>query len=648
MAEVGHFALWLSWFLALAGIAVGIAGAVKRNFRLIEITARITLAGSLLVWVSTALLGALFVTNDYTNQYVWQHSNRAMDVVYKISAIWGGMDGSMLLWCAFGGFGAALVAARIHHYPRQVAPWALVFLNSSLLFFLTITTYLTNPFRYIAAPFIPPDGNGLNPLLQNPFMAIHPPMLYAGFTTLAVPYAFCLAALASGSLSFDWIRHTRVWALVAWSFLTAGIVLGGYWAYIELGWGGFWAWDPVENASFLPWLTATAYLHSVMVQERKGALKRWNIWLIVVTYGLTVFGTFLTRSGVVQSVHAFASTDVGWVFLLYLAIILVMTSGLMIFRHAELKPDRPIGSLFSREAAFLLNNLLLLSICFATIWGVLFPIFSEAVTGQKHAVGIPFFNTINVPFFLGLLALMAIGPFLAWRETSLKRLRGVFALPLLVAMVTTAAVVWAGAQNLYAVMAYGVCALVLTTIVGEMHRDAKSKARGGLRKLMQRKSDRYGAHLVHFGIVVMAVSITAATAHKTEQEISLGIGQSANVGRFELSLDKLGERQDSNFTALAADVKVKDRASATETGSLRPELRFYSNNQETTTEVALRSSLREDLYIVLAGLDNEGQRAAFKVYINPLQVWLWWGALIVVIGTLMVIVPQRVVAPRSR
>ena len=311
-----------------------------------------------------------------------------MSWIYKITAVWGGMDGSMLLWASLLTCFSGVTAASSRHYAPEFRPWLLSVLNSSGLFFLTVVLYFTNPFRYIAADFIPPDGNGLNPLLQNPYMAIHPPTLYLGFTALSVPYAFCIAALLSKKLDINWLKYSCRWTLIAWGFLTAGITLGGHWAYLELGWGGFWAWDPVENSSFLPWLIATAYLHSVMVQERRGILKVWNVILIVAAYGLTVFGTFLTRSGIVQSVHAFAETDIGWIFLIYLSLLVIVAFVLLALRWRLLQPEQKISSLFSREVFFLMNNIIFVGICFATFWGVMFPVLSEAITGKKQAVGL--------------------------------------------------------------------------------------------------------------------------------------------------------------------------------------------------------------------------------------------------------------------
>jgi cytochrome c-type biogenesis protein CcmF len=571
-----------------------------------------------------------------------------MPWVYKITAIWGGMDGSMLLWSFLVAVFCALVARASARYPRPLCAWLYAFLNSSTLFFTTITLFLTDPFRYLKSPVVMPDGNGLNPLLQNEYMAIHPPMLYLGFTGLAIPYAFCMAALASGHMSNDWIRLTRRWTLIAWTFLTAGIVLGGHWAYLELGWGGFWAWDPVENASFLPWLTATAFLHSVMVQERKGMLKIWNIFLVVLTYALTVFGTFLTRSGIVQSVHAFASTDIGWVFLSYLGFIIVVAIGLVFIRFKQLKPERAIESMLSREALFLLNNLVLLSICFAVLWGVMFPVFSEAFTGVKQTVGIPFFNRVNVPLFLVLIALMGIGPTIAWKRSSPRQLMRSFALPFVGAFLVAVALVWAGITEFYPVLSYAICFFVVMTIISEVNRGLHAQA--GVAKtsawspstvatLFRRQRVKYGAHIIHFGVLVMTVAITASMAHKVEREFTLAPGERFSVGRFSLELSEFHEEQNPNYSAVQAHVVVHSLKDDSVLAVLAPELRFYPKNKETTTEVALRMGHREDLYLVLAGVDDSGVKASMKVFINPLQVWLWYGAIIMIIGGITVAIP---------
>ena len=660
MNEFGAFALSLAWLLALFSVCAGCylglprVGALRggevatKRLAWIEVVRRSTIAVCLALGCALVGLGYGFVTNDYSVQYVWQYSNRAMPWVYKITAIWGGMDGSMLLWCFLIAAFCACVAKSSTRYPRPLLPWLYCFLNSSTLFFTTITLFLTNPFRYLKAPMVMPDGNGLNPLLQNEYMAIHPPMLYLGFTGLAIPYAFCMAALASGHMSNDWIRITRRWTLIGWTFLTAGIVLGGHWAYLELGWGGFWAWDPVENASFLPWLTATAFLHSVMVQERKGMLKVWNIFLSVLTYALTVFGTFLTRSGIVQSVHAFASTDIGWVFLTYLGGLIALAIFLVIMRRVELRPERTIESLFSREAVFLLNNLVLLSICFAVLWGVMFPVFSEAFTGVKQTVGIPFFNAVNVPLFLALVLLMGIGPTIAWKRSSIKQLIRSFAWPFGLAWLVALALVWGGVTEFYPVLAYSISFFVFMTILAEIQRGLRAQgavlqtptwAPTTLAGLFRRHRVKYGAHIIHFGVVMMTVAITASMAHKVEREFTLAPGERFNVGRFSLELTEFHEAQFSNYSAVQSHVTVRSIKDDSILQVMAPELRFYPKNKETTTEVALRMSQREDLYLILAGIDDTGTRASLKVFINPLQVWLWYGAIIMVLGGVVVAIP---------
>ncbi len=648
MNEFGNFALVTAWILALFGMIGGARAASTRNRSWFLSARNATFFSSIASALAIGTLAVLFLSHDYRNAYVWQFSNRSMEWYYKVSAIWGGMDGSMLLWAFMLSISCAVVALRLESQNLRSAPWVLAVMNSSLLFFLGVVTFLTNPFRYLQSPLIPADGNGLNPLLQNPYMAIHPPTLYAGFTTFSIPFAFCMAALFAKELSNEWIRLTRRWTLIAWAFLTAGIVLGGHWAYIELGWGGFWAWDPVENASFLPWLTGTAFLHSVMVQERKNMLRFWNVWLIVSTYALTVFGTFLTRSGVVQSVHAFAETDIGWIFLVYLGIIFALTCFFTWLRRAELRSERQISSLLSREAFFLLNNLVLLSICFATLWGVLFPVLSEAVTGQKQTVGIPFFNAVNVPLFLLLLFLMGIGPLIAWKRASARSLRDTFLAPFLIGCVASAILVWAGIVGFYPVTSYGLCVFVLLTILGELHRGLRVQRASlpqastieSVERLVRRHRSRYGGYLVHLGVLVAAISITASMAHKTEHEFSLAQGEKLDIGRFSLTLKDFHEVQNDNYVALIANVEAALRSDGSPVALLSPELRRYKAKDESTSEVALRIGMREDLYLVLAGLDEKGERAALKVFINPLQIWLWVGAVIMVVGAIIVMLPR--------
>lgn len=651
MNSFGSFSLFLAWTLALFGFFAGIVAAKKKSRSWFDSARNATIAVGVCSVVALVTLAALFVSDDYSNQYVWQFSNRSMQTVYKVSAIWGGMDGSMLLWAGILALSGSIVAFRSDRGSRLLMPWVLSIINSSSLFFLTVVVFLSNPFRPIKAPFIPPDGNGLNPLLQNPFMAIHPPTLYSGFTTFAVPYAFCLAAVISGQLSNEWIRLTRQWTLVAWAFLTAGIVMGGFWAYIELGWGGFWAWDPVENASFLPWLTGTAFLHSVMVQERKNMLKFWNVWLVVGTYGLTVFGTFLTRSGVVQSVHAFASTDIGWIFLAYLALLVLVTAAATFYRRVELRSERRIESLFSREAAFLINNLIFLSICFATLWGVMFPVLSEAVTGSKQTIGAPFFNAVNVPLFLLLVFMMAIGPLIAWRKASIQQVRKTFLRPFLFSFGVGVVLALAGITEFYALLAYSLSFFVLLTVMGEIYRSARAQRLAKeseasfpqeVTTLLRRHRLRYGGDLVHLGGALCTVAITASMTLKIDKDAALAVGESFEAGAFRFTLRGLKSIEEENYQAIRAEVQIDRLKDGTNVTLLSPEMRIYQRAEETTTmEVALRTGLLQDIYVVMAGLDTTGKKAALKIFINPLQIWLWVGAIVMVVGTIVVLIPQR-------
>ena len=649
MIEFGHYAICLAWLLALYATIGGAVSGYFKNRKLFISVAQASSVGFLSQLIAISALTYAFLTNDYTNQYVWQYSNKDMPAIYKISAIWGGMDGSMLLWCFLLSFSVFILARKSFRIPGNLMPWVLSVANSSSLFFLTVVVYFTNPFRYLKSAYIPPDGNGLNPLLQNPYMAVHPPLLYLGFTTLAIPYAFCMGALLSGTLSNEWLKLTRKWLLVAWAFLTAGIVMGGHWAYIELGWGGFWAWDPVENASFLPWLTSTAFLHSVMVQERKNMLRIWNVWLVVATYALTVFGTFLTRSGIVQSVHAFASTDIGWIFLLYLGILIGLALILTIFRWKSLKSERKLESFFSRETAFLINNLVFLSICFAVLWGVMFPVFSESMTGERQSVGIPFFNSVNVPLLLILIFLMGVGPMIAWKKASLKSIFRTFIVPFLTAFAFGALLVYLGVEGFYPVLSYSLCFFVLMTIVVEYHRalrvqrishDSQAGIISGSANLLRRHSSRYIGYLIHIGILIMTVAITASMASKVEREFTLSKDQSYKIGRYELKLNDVQPNDSENYSAVFADVSVTNISDGELYANLKPEMRSYTRNNENTTEVALKMGLLEDLYLVLAGISEDGSRASFKIFINPLQIWLWIGTLVVVFGTALLIIPK--------
>lgn len=653
---IGHFSLLLAWILSFYGLIAGLYGAKTSNIRISRSASRAVVLMGGLSLLSLIFLCVSFLTNDYTNLYVWQHSSNDMHPMYLIGAVWGGMDGSMLLWAVIMSLFAALVVLRKAAVPEALFVWVVPMLSGACAFFLTVVSALTNPFRLIPDSISHFDGNGLNPLLQNPSMMIHPPLLYLGFTGFVVPFAFCLAALASNQLSVSWIRLTRRWTLVAWCFLTAGIVLGGNWAYIELGWGGFWAWDPVENASFMPWLTGTAFLHSVMVQEHRGMLKVWNIMLAVLTYLLTVFGTFLTRSGVVQSVHAFAETDVGWVFLAYMIVLFVIVLVLLSLRWKSLKPDSVLQSYISREAAFLFNNLCLLAILVTTLWGTMLPVITEAMTGEKSVVGPPFFNKVNNPLFLALLFLMAIGPLISWRKNSLKQLKKLFLFPFLLSTFFFILGVWLDPERPLASLSFALSGLVVITIAIEFHRAARARSVvSGKSSIMEvgalliRKPRKYGAHVVHLGVAFAAISITASMAYKIERDLALELGSPQKVGSYNLALLGLKEGSGYGYKSLSTEIEVSDARTGEFITRMYPEKREYTRSGEITTEVDIRSTLKEDLYIAFAGLEQiekgavspagsvQNKRAVLKVFINPLQVWLWFSSLLILFGSLVIL-----------
>ena len=658
MIDLGHFSLVCAWFLALYAVVIGGVGAVKRDQRYSSSAVGSLHLTAVMGFGALSGLGALFLQHDYRYRYVWQTSNNDMPWYYLVSAIWGGMDGSLLLWAVMMCMFASAVVFRVSSMPRELGRWLTPVLSAASLFFLSVVLFLTNPFRMLPEGALPPDGNGLNPLLQNPSMLIHPPMLYSGFTGFVVPFAFCVAALLSGDLSDQWIVRTRRWTLIAWGLLTCGIVLGGNWAYIELGWGGFWAWDPVENASFLPWLTGTAFLHSVMVQERKGMLKVWNVSLAISTYLLSVFGTFLTRSGIVQSVHAFAETDFGWVFLAYIAAVALLCGGLVAFRWSSLRPERRLESYLSREAAFLFNNLILLAICFATFWGVMFPVLSEWLTGEKSVVGPPFFNQVNVPLFLALLFMMGVGPLIAWRRASLSSMRKTFAAPMLTGSTVVLLCLLVDPGRVYPALGFGLSVFAIATVEGEFRRGAKARrqlmgdgAAASVLGLVRSRPRKYGGFIVHLGVGVMAFAITASMAYKIERDVVLRAGESVRVGPYSLTFVGMQREMRKDHSALIATLEAYEGGSTKLLGMLKPEKRAYVRNEETTSEVDIRMTLRDDLYVALTGIEVSGTAEAaasqdptkapamFKVFVNPLQIWLWAGALITLFGTVIVLEP---------
>lgn len=652
MDSLGSFAVLLALTTCAYAFLAGIVAHLKKH-PVLRATAR--RAGVVIfptLSVAMACLWGLFLTDEFSIAYVANHSNRDLPFLYKFAALWSGQEGSLLFWSWILS-GYIFFVLLKHREEGELRPLAGVILAGIQLFFLILNAFVVSPFRVLAEiasdgttrPFVPADGRGLNPLLQYPEMVLHPPTLYLGYVGFSVPFAFALAALIMRSPGERWIHVTRRWTMIAWGFLTLGILMGAHWAYAVLGWGGYWGWDPVENASFMPWLTGTAFLHSVMMQERRGMLKVWNVWLVFITFLLCVFGTFLTRSGVVSSVHAFAQSPIGHWFVGFLLLVFAVCLFFFSRRRDYLRSEHRLEAVLSRESSFLFNNLVLLAACFAVLWGTLFPVISEAVTGSKVSVGPPFFNRVNIPIFLLLLLLTGVGPLLAWRRTSWESLKRNFTYPTLIGAATGALLFVFGVRDPYALLAFGLSAFVTVTIVSEFYRGARViRSQTGrtwahaLLELVLRNTRRYGGYVVHFGIVVMAIGI-AGSAFEKEREMEMTVGSTMELGRYAVTLkDRArGETPNYIYERLTLEVRRGDERLTT----LEPERRLYTASEQPLTKVTIHSGWREDLYIYFAGVNSETGMPIIHAYVNPLVRWLWIGGGIVLLGTLVALYPGR-------
>lgn len=653
MDSFGNLALTVALAFALYAVIALFVGTQTKRRALVKSGERSVYVFFAFITLAVVSLLYLLLRSDFSVEYVAHVTNRDMPFYYKLAALWGGQAGSLLLWTWVVSIYTTIVAVRNRNRRTDLVPVALGVMSATALFFLSLNIFSENPFRHLAVqhagnvgpvPFAPQDGNGLNPLLQHPVMVIHPPILYSGYIGMVVPFAFAMAALITRELGNAWISLIRRWTLVAWGLLGLGIILGGKWAYMELGWGGYWAWDPVENASLMPWLTATAFLHSVIVQEKKDMLKVWNVVLIIATYLLVIFGTFLTRSGVVSSVHAFAQSSIGIFFVSYIALAGALSTWLIFSRLEYLRSDNELDSVVSRESSFLFNNLIFLSACFAVLWGTIFPVISEAIQGEKISVGAPFFNKINVPVGLVLLFLTGVGPLLAWRKSSMKSLRKNFFWPLAIATLILPILFIAGVRHFYALMSFYLCVFVTITIVSEFYRGVRARVRAhgealfeAFGRLVGKNKRRYGGYIVHFGIVLLFLGFTGNAFNK-EKQGHLAEGESMTIGSYELTNDKLESGREPLYEWMKAHVTVKRNGRTVRT--LVPEKRFYTASEQPTSEVALMTSPIEDFYVVFAGMSDDNTKAVIQVFLNPLVWWVWIGILVVVAGTIVCILPD--------
>lgn len=670
-ANLGFGALVITFLVSLYGIGAAIYG-VRRNAPAWVDSARNAM---LLTWplltISAGSIIYLLVTGHYEVGYVSEVTSNSMPLYLRVTALWGGQAGSLVFWTWLMSAFASAVTLRKWDRDREFLPWVIVVALATIAFFLFLIIFFENPFARLWLPplgnpikaMFPPagaqllqqtDGRGLNPLLRHPGMIAHPPMLYLGFVSFVIPYAFAIAALVTGRTDDRWIRITRRWALVAWLFLSLGLILGSRWAYDVLGWGGYWGWDPVEIAAFMPWLTGTAFLHSVMIQEKRGMLKHWNMLLIILTYDLVIFGTFLTRSGVLSSVHAFAQSAIGPLFFGFIGLTLITSVALLLRRWNELKSEAVMTSLFSREALFLLNNLLFLGILVVCFWGVIFPLISELFTGQKVTVGPPFYERATGPLFGGLLLLMGIAPLAAWQHSTWRTLGRAIWKPAIVSLIVPGVAIAQGIRQPVALIGFWLIAFTAAVTLLEFWRGALARHRKSneglplaLWRMMGRNRRRYGGFVIHLGVILMALGILGIELFQTETQGTIAQGEQLTLGEYTIKYESLAiwDTADGRNVARAVVGVYKNGQYL---GELHPRRDYYFESQQPMTIAGIRSTWADDLYVLLVDWQPvSAEGATFKIYHNPLVNWLWMGGLVFILGTLIAAWPEKETEPET-
>ena len=664
MAELGSASLLMALMAAVYVVIAGVAGARARRPVLVQSARNGLMVVAGFMTLAALALAYAFLAHDFSIQYVAQNSNRAMPWYYVLAAFWGGQPGSLLFWAWTLALFAALAVVLNWRRNYELMPYVMAILMSLAVFFLVLLNFVSSPFERLwltgvdevsvavwppagAVPFVPPDGRGLNPLLWDSGMLAHPPMLLLGYMSVSIPYAFAMAALLAGTGSVDtrWLKATRRWTLTAWGLLTIGNLLGSWWAYHVLGWGGYWGWDPVENSAIMPWLALSAYLHSVLMQEKRGMLKVWNLALIILAFNLSIFGTFIVRSGVIASVHSFAQSSIGPLFFAFLGAVLLFSLGVLFSRLHLLRDERHLDGMLSRESGFLYNNLLLIGITAATFLGVIFPILTEAVRNTKITVGAPFYQNVNGPLLLGLMALMGVGPLLPWRRASLPAVIRALRFPLAAFGVTLGGLLAGGIRTVGPLLGFSVAAFVLGSIAQEFYEGtrARQQATGepvlaALVNLIRRGQQRYGGYLVHLGLVFIMFGVVGSSFFQTSKAFTLAPGETVMVGRYVLTYENLYEREAPGKNVVFARVFVeKDGQSL---GEIRPGKAIYPNfNNQPASEIVIRSTLLEDLYVVLNAWGDGA--ATFYVFVNPMMVWVWIGGMVLTFGGLAAWWPAR-------
>ena len=652
ISQIGSIAISLAGGLIFSSfIFLGLFKKFK-NQTYLQVAERAILATSYCIFLAFfCLLNELLISN-FNLQYVAQYTSYETPVFYKITALWAGQAGSLLFWSFITAFFAVTYIFTTLEKLKTLKFHSYLILSFIFSFFILLSNFIANPFEPVSSDIIVQNGNGLNPLLQNFFMAIHPPILYVGFTGSAIIFIMALAASISKDISFEWVQSIRRWSLFVWTFLSAGIILGGYWAYNELGWGGYWAWDPVENSSLMPWLTLTAFIHSSMIQEKRGMLKKWNFLLATSTYILVILGTFITRSGVISSVHSFTAENLGPMFFAFLAILILYTVFWFFKRKSYLDTPDKIDSFTSREGGFLYNNLILILMCFTIMWGTLFPILSEAWDGNKIYVGASYFNQLNIPIGLVLLFLMGIGPLLSWNYTSKSILLNRFKLPLSVSFLSGIGyMIFSSSFQIYVFVAIMGVSFTLSSILGEFYKSYKKQKKASnfihsLGKMFLSNRHKNGGYIVHIGIVLLFIGFIGR-AFEVEKEFSLSPGEQIYFSNYVFKLNSIKSEARDNHYAFLSEIDVVDSSTNQLLVNLKPEKRiyFYWNSdpekRQPHSELDIYSTIQKDIYSIFSGYDAQKNIGYFKIMINPLVNWVWIGGVLMVIGSLFAFWPSR-------
>ena len=636
MSDLGTIALMIALAACLYGTVVPHLGVRTNNWNLIRSAQNASIISFFLIAIASGVLIHALVVSDFSIFYVWRNSSVDMPMFFKVTAFWGGLEGSLLFWILVQSFFAMIVAFRYQYSNREIIPYVIATLNGILCFLLVLLLGWSNPLNLQAT--IPAEGRGLNPLLQHIAMVVHPPSLYLGFIGFSVPFAFAIAGMIRGKLDNEWVLTTRRWTLVSWYFLSMGLILGGQWAYEELGWGGFWAWDPVENAAFMPWLTGTAFLHSMMIQEKRNMLKIWNVVLIIITYGLTIIGTFLTRSGVVNSVHSFTQSEIGPAFLVFLAVVLVVGFAMLFRRIQMLESEHKMEAVLCRENAFLVQNVIFVGMAFTVLLGTTFPLLAEAIRGTKLSIQAPFFNTIMAPMGYVLFFLMGIGTVIAWRKSSKESLRRNFQNPMITATLGTTILAVVIPFHLEAFTIFWIAIFVTATILIEVGKAAQVKGKQlqagllmGLIHVFQRNQRRYGGLVIHLGVVLMFLGF-AGTFFSEERDLTLERKKMVPLNAYYLKFTGVEQFQVRNATHRAAIIEVYDQDKQL-LEVMKPAKSFYPTQPQPLTEIALRREFLKDLYLIFStesGADSE--LVTIKAYVNPLVGWAWMALPVFTLG----------------